>query len=299
MNPASTSGGSRRWQRATTRIDRDAVEWNVSPVWARVCLLAPIAVALAIGSLAPVSAARPLYRALVWEDGIVEWIQVLLVTGIIVLGFVIRRRLADTGHPWFSRLYLVSAIAAVFVLGEEVSWGQRIFGWTTPGPLEQANLQGETNLHNIEGVLSTLNLVMLGIAATAAAVPIAWRVWAGARTRTFAEALLVPPLFAVPAFLAPVLYRFGRMLWLPEAPATISRYQEVTEMCFYFGFFVFASVVAARVRRHAVVHGAGGHAKSSAAHFPTHPPAATSRPYAPEADADWLGTVRGRGRASA
>ena len=284
MSPASTSGGAPLWQRAAALIDRDATEWSVSPAWARACLLTPIAIAIAIGSLAPVSAARQLYRALVWEDGIVEWIQVLLVTGIIALGFVIGRRLAHTGHPWFSRLYLVSAVAAVFVLGEEVSWGQRIFGWATPGALEQVNLQGETNLHNIEGVLSSLNLVMLGIAAAAAGLPIAWRVWAGARTRNFAEALLVPPLFVVPAFLVPLLYRFGRMLWLPEAPATISRYQEVTEMCFYFGFFVFASLVAGRVRPHAAVKGAG-HANSSVAQFPTHAPVAAARSHQPEAGA--------------
>jgi hypothetical protein len=28
----------------------------------------------------------------------------------------------------------------------------------------------------------------------------------------------------------------GRMMWLPEAPAAVSRSEQVTEMCFYFGF---------------------------------------------------------------
>ena len=34
-------------------------------------------------------------------------------------------------------------------LGEEISWGQRIFGWGTPEPLCEANWQEETNIHNI------------------------------------------------------------------------------------------------------------------------------------------------------
>lgn len=34
--------------------------------------------------------------------------------------------------------------------GEEVSWGQRVFGWETPESFAEANEQGETNLHNLE-----------------------------------------------------------------------------------------------------------------------------------------------------
>lgn len=51
------------------------------------------------------------------------------------------------------RLWAAAAIAlagaALLFLGlEEVSYGQRIFGWRTPQALQNANLQGETNLHN-------------------------------------------------------------------------------------------------------------------------------------------------------
>jgi len=37
-----------------------------------------------------------------------------------------------------------------FVMGmEEISWGQRFFGWSTPDALRQVNAQNETSLHNI------------------------------------------------------------------------------------------------------------------------------------------------------
>jgi hypothetical protein len=39
-------------------------------------------------------------------------------------------------------LFLVSC-------GEEISWGQRIFGWSTPESLMEMNAQQETNFHNI------------------------------------------------------------------------------------------------------------------------------------------------------
>ena len=38
-----------------------------------------------------------------------------------------------------------------FVLvGEEISWGQRIFGFATPEGMEEKNIQGEFNLHNMD-----------------------------------------------------------------------------------------------------------------------------------------------------
>jgi hypothetical protein len=36
--------------------------------------------------------------------------------------------------------------------GEEISWGQRVFGLETPAALSEANVQDETNLHNLAGV---------------------------------------------------------------------------------------------------------------------------------------------------
>jgi hypothetical protein len=50
----------------------------------------------------------------------------------------------------WDRSLLLGALLAAFILGmEEMSWGQRIFGWATPPRLAEANLQGETTLHNL------------------------------------------------------------------------------------------------------------------------------------------------------
>lgn len=37
----------------------------------------------------------------------------------------------------------------VVIVGEEISWGQRIFGFETPDWLKTKNLQKETNFHNL------------------------------------------------------------------------------------------------------------------------------------------------------
>lgn len=47
----------------------------------------------------------------------------------------------------------ILAVAIIFILllmiGEELSWGQRIFGWETPEKIANLNQQSETNLHNL------------------------------------------------------------------------------------------------------------------------------------------------------
>ena len=49
-------------------------------------------------------------------------------------------------NVWF----LLLALLFIFGGGEEISWGQRIFGWETPQAFEQANIQRETNIHNLK-----------------------------------------------------------------------------------------------------------------------------------------------------
>lgn len=45
--------------------------------------------------------------------------------------------------------YLLVTLGCFYFAGEELSWGQHLFGWGTPEYLEQINDQEETNIHNI------------------------------------------------------------------------------------------------------------------------------------------------------
>ena len=45
--------------------------------------------------------------------------------------------------------FLLLTLLFFFGGGEEISWGQRIFGWQTPETFEKANIQRETNIHNL------------------------------------------------------------------------------------------------------------------------------------------------------
>lgn len=45
--------------------------------------------------------------------------------------------------------YLLLGLFFIVCAGEEISWGQRIFGWKTPDELKKDNAQGEINIHNL------------------------------------------------------------------------------------------------------------------------------------------------------
>ena len=49
---------------------------------------------------------------------------------------------------WRRWLFAAGAVAALVILGEELSWGQWLWRWESPEVFAEHNLQKETNLHN-------------------------------------------------------------------------------------------------------------------------------------------------------
>ena len=83
------------------------------------------------------------------EDQLVEWLTVLgLLSGCVVC---ISRflKLFKQRHWWFLTVTLVLGLMLFFAAGEEISWGQRIFGIESSGYFQEHNAQRETNLHNL------------------------------------------------------------------------------------------------------------------------------------------------------
>ena len=87
------------------------------------------------------------------EDGIVEWLgAVSLLAGSILFFLILIRGRRDGQLVAFKQI-VVAGLALLFFVGagEEISWGQRIFGVATPPELQTLNKQGELNLHNLHG----------------------------------------------------------------------------------------------------------------------------------------------------
>ena len=96
------------------------------------------------------------------EDGILEWMTV----GVLFLlaGLCLYRagRLRRLRSRLFPVSLIVMALMFLFVAGEELSWGQRIFGIDTPPWMEERNQQGEMNLHNLVSGEMSINKVIFG-----------------------------------------------------------------------------------------------------------------------------------------
>lgn len=105
------------------------------------------------------------------EDGLIEWLTALgLLFGASICFY--RVRILRHFRKWpFLLCTLFLGLLFLFGLGEEISWGQRIFGIKSSNFFLTHNSQGEMNLHNlvIEGVkinkliFGTLLGILIGI----------------------------------------------------------------------------------------------------------------------------------------
>jgi hypothetical protein len=101
-----------------------------------------------------------MYAALLLPDDTISWLlkeerplEGVGAVGLLIasfLAFLLWRHERRAGGPrWRTLACLGLAILFFVAFGEEISWGQRIFGWGTPESLRELNDQGETNLHNL------------------------------------------------------------------------------------------------------------------------------------------------------
>jgi len=87
------------------------------------------------------------------QEGIVEKVSALLLllsSAILAAAMFKIKKIAQTpktGQKIMILLLVMSGLLFVF-FGEEISWGQRLFGWKSGAVFETYNYQNETNLHN-------------------------------------------------------------------------------------------------------------------------------------------------------
>jgi len=83
------------------------------------------------------------------EDGLIEYLTAIMLIGISVLCLYRLFTLAKSKKAFWIIGTALFAILFIFGAGEEISWGQRIFGVESSDFFKENNAQGETNLHNM------------------------------------------------------------------------------------------------------------------------------------------------------
>lgn len=234
-------------------LRHEALAWGLTPRQALMVALFPLLAALAFVAAVPFPG---LFHWMIDEDSLLETLQFILILATSGVVTWLSARLIRTGRGGIGALYVVLALGTFFIAGEEISWGQRIFGWRTPEALEAINAQQEISVHNIHGFHQLfIYAVMLG-GMYGTVMPLVGLALSAERRRSTTTSLLIPPLFLVPAFFMPFGYRLVRLVFRPEQYVepgyrvfVITEFNELTELCLYFGLLVFAWLNLRRLRQ--------------------------------------------------
>ena len=185
---------------------------------------------------------EPVLRQLRQEDGILESATALFYFAASGMFLYVcgRERFRNIWCWGYALLFFV-------VAAEEVSWGQRIFGFGTPEIMHQVNVQEEFNLHNLAGIhdksrmlgLIVLFVMCVLLPATYYAIP---------RMRALYQRLRFPvyPLGAVSVYLIATAFMAYPRLVLGQI---IQNLDEVGEFLLGVGLLAFALVEYYRARR--------------------------------------------------
>jgi hypothetical protein len=197
------------------------------------------------------------YRALIREDGPIEWLQAVLYFCASVLAFVAAVRFAGNRRSVHAALYFVFSIGLFFITMEEISWGQRILGFHPPVFFQKHNVQGEFTIHNLDFIQYHFLIPMYILVGFYGSF--AWLVLRRlhpARRETFGwfvpDWFLVPcflPLFAVYSYFRLGVYAYWhRIAAFPIGGFVIWKDQEPAELLLALGFLFFTASILRRQR---------------------------------------------------
>jgi hypothetical protein len=192
------------------------------------------------------------------EDSIGEWMTffAFLAAGVVVLRCFRWRRLMTR----WTALYLAALAGLLLVCaGEEISWGQRIVGFHTPDFMDDANEQGEFNLHNM-GFTNLRPIVIFATFIQLFGIGLPIVLWKWTRHPDHALRRYLSPPWLVPCFLfAELLKPVSRQArgWVADhLGADVSSMmwhetKELVEQFWGFSLCLAALAVYAAWRRHA------------------------------------------------
>lgn len=154
----------------------------------------PLAALWIVAALAASRYAPDAYYVAMQEDRAVEWLTVACFLAAAALGGwrgARGRRIGD----------LLVAFFCIAAAGEEISWGQRLIGYTPPDLFLARNAQQEANLHNLAEAFGQPKWTLIAIlAAYGVAAPLATRFVPVLRRLAERLGFTSPPLDVLPWF---------------------------------------------------------------------------------------------------
>lgn len=220
-------------------LNEGANAWGISRNVLITMLFLPLAAVL--GAVISALMGKEMYVWYTGEDQFAETLQVLFYAMAFVMNILVINQLWKKEYKTTMFLYSVVLLGLLFMIGEELSWGQRIFGWDTSESLRSINKQDETNIHNIYGVGSTFKWLQMLVGAYGALFPLLLlRIDFFKRDEEF-WSFVIPHYTLIPFFLPLFIWRIYRNVF--EAPKEIyfavSEFNEVMELILAMGMALF------------------------------------------------------------
>lgn len=101
----------------------------------------------------------PLYKKHFQYEGCNEYFQAVFYFLASFMSMLICLILFKKKSYLFGNLYIALSIMLLFVFGEEISWGQRIFNLSIGSYFKEKNIQNEINIHNLEDFFILFNCI--------------------------------------------------------------------------------------------------------------------------------------------
>jgi len=170
-----------------------------------------------------------------------------------LLGLLIAARLLFLpfvrGRPAVLAVTAIGAASCLYISGEEMSWGQHIFHWSTPDYWAMVNRQEETNLHNTYAIFEKTprSILEVGIFIGGLLVPLAapFMPW----LRAFRMSLFLPAAALVPTALGAIIFKLiDRLQQGDYIPTLVVRPSETIEVYLYFFILAYLIVFARRIQ---------------------------------------------------
>lgn len=165
-------------------------------------------------------------------------------------GWRLRRHLPAR---WLGMWLMICAAGSLYFAGEDLSWGQHLFGWETPERLREINDQQETNLHNISSWFDQKPRLLLELWVLIGGVFVAfWRKFRDTWPKAGNWSYWFWPGFACfPAALLAILVklpeRVKTALDIAALPTDL-RYSELQELMFAFFLLCYLASIDRRLR---------------------------------------------------
>jgi len=179
------------------------------------------------------------YEVFAKEDGVAENLSFVFyaASGLIILMAAYKNSYQQVRGI----LPVLLGLFFIVVAGEEISWGQRLFGFDTPESMAEGNTQGEFNFHNLsvidknDSFLNQHTLLNVFVLLNGVVFPVLYYFFLEFRSLVSHFKFPIIPIACAPVFFIALI--FGQ---------TVSKayphwaHVEVKELCYALGFLLFA-----------------------------------------------------------